>query len=140
MYYGAKGHLKQLRRRVNSLQASVTHLRHRRLWTAAFATAAVTLTAGSAIVGSAPAATFVTRTVNAAHQRTGIGCGETRLAAAVAFQNKGILTLRCLGQVNNSSNKYAIATSATGPTVYISSKFFNGSTHKWRIAVTRRTQ
>jgi hypothetical protein len=121
------------------MQAPLADLHHRRLWTAAVATAAVTLTAGPAIVGSAPAATWVTKSVTAAQQSSGIGCSETRLAAAVAFGDKAALKLRCLGQINSSANKYAIGESTTGPTMYFSSKFFNGSLHKWRIAVLRRT-
>jgi hypothetical protein len=97
------------------------------------------LAAAAGIVAGAQAATFTTRTVNAVRQSTGIGCGETRLAAAVAFQNKSIAKARCLGQINDNANKYAISWTTTGPTIFFSSKFFNASTHKWRIAVTRRS-
>jgi hypothetical protein len=100
---------------------------------------AVTAIAAAGIGGGAQAATLTTRNVNAIRQANGIGCGETRLAAAVAFQDKSIVKARCVGQLNKNPNKFVIALGTTGPTVFVATKFWNASTSKWRIAVTRRS-
>jgi hypothetical protein len=113
--------------------------RDRRRAGMAVAVAAIASAAAAGIGGGAQAATYTTRNVNAIRQANGIGCGETRLAAAVAFQDKRIVKARCLGQINRNPNKFAISSGTTGPTVFVATKFFNPSTSKWRIAVTRRS-
>lgn len=107
--------------------------------------AAATMLAASpaikALDANAQAARFAARTVNAVRQAAGVGCGETRLVAAVAFRDKTALKAQCVGPINGNVDRYMILT-GTGiddGVIYMSRKFFSKPLNKWRVTVLRRS-
>ena len=97
---------------------------------------------------SAQASALETRNVTAPIQSNGTKCSEIRVAAAFAFNDTAAFKAECSGYFSvtrngirvESRNVYGIRTGIPGTTrrtAYIGKKFYNPTTRKWRISVSK---
>jgi len=97
---------------------------------------------------SAQASAIETRTVTAPNQSNGTKCSEIRLAAAFAYNDTAAFNAQCSGYFTvyrnggfaENRNLYGIRTGTPGTTrrrSYLGKKFYNPTTRKWRIVVSK---
>jgi len=97
---------------------------------------------------SAQASAIETRTLTAPYQSNGTKCSEIRLAAAFAYNDTAAFKAECRGYFTvyrngihvESRNVYGIRTGTPGTTrrrLYLGKKFYNPTTRKWRISVSK---
>jgi len=98
---------------------------------------------------SAQASAIETKTVTAPIQSNGTKCSEIRLAAGFAYNDVTAFKAECQGyfmvsrngKFVESRNIYGIRSGSPGSTrrrLFLGKKFYNPSTGKWRIIVSRQ--